>query len=477
MKTIDTSKPWIVNRDTDKDATLEILGPAGVFMFVHDATTEQAQEIADILNKATAPTEGHAAEFKSDSYSVTYRAGGAQVTYTAPTPDEVMKMAAAAAPAEIGTVRDEVSGATTCGEAEMVLYNGSLIGKTEANLKWAHELLRAADELHIETRAEMASRVEDLEKRLKWAQENYSRAMNSCVVLSKEVTKAETESRNKTIEECAAFVEGGQFLHDQAPAKIWAEECAKWMRLQLLVPRATLETRSNCAAVTFFDPEQGYAAVTEYVRTSQRRLPPLNILAYGCPSKAQARRLGAWILKEAEDQERTEATPSEEAEDCATQKFVSETVKVTVVTPSGIHFVGTAGGTGGDRSRLVKTAAEWALRKAGPTARGGVMYVESHPADCEEVAAAAGIAFIVVGEPPVQCDSADQYWKGFSAGKKEVMAHLEKTLPYPVGMSGAVLAENQTARSLEFRFESSEGVTDAFGEWLTLLNWLDKLGK
>lgn len=42
------------------------------------------------------------------------------------------------------------------------------------------------------------------------------------------------EARNEAIEECARFVEGGSFLHADAPAAKFARECSKAMRQQLL---------------------------------------------------------------------------------------------------------------------------------------------------------------------------------------------------------------------------------------------------
>lgn len=81
MKTIDTTKLWTVHPATDTTHP-EICGPGGISMDVYDATTEQAQEIADTLNGATA----------SGMYSVTARAGDVEITYSAPAADEVMWM-------------------------------------------------------------------------------------------------------------------------------------------------------------------------------------------------------------------------------------------------------------------------------------------------------------------------------------------------------------------------------------------------
>jgi deoxycytidylate deaminase len=89
MKTIDTTKPWVVNPETDLTVP-EICGPAGICMDVHGATTEQAQEIADMLNPL-ACVEGQLAEFRAP-YSVEVRQGDCEVIYNAPNAEEAIWM-------------------------------------------------------------------------------------------------------------------------------------------------------------------------------------------------------------------------------------------------------------------------------------------------------------------------------------------------------------------------------------------------
>lgn len=91
MKTIDTTKLWVVNPETDS-VVPEICGPHGICMDVHGATTGQAQEIADMLNPLVG-VEGQVAEFTAP-YSVNFRAGDTEVTYSAPSAEEVMDMVA-----------------------------------------------------------------------------------------------------------------------------------------------------------------------------------------------------------------------------------------------------------------------------------------------------------------------------------------------------------------------------------------------
>jgi len=95
MKTIDTTKLWIVHPATEVSHP-EICGPGGICMDVYDATTEQAQEIAEMLNASSltngAYMQGEAlADFKAP-YSVTMRQGDCEIVYSAPAADEVIWM-------------------------------------------------------------------------------------------------------------------------------------------------------------------------------------------------------------------------------------------------------------------------------------------------------------------------------------------------------------------------------------------------
>jgi deoxycytidylate deaminase len=92
MRTIDTTKLWVVHHATATTHP-EIVGPGGICMDLCDATNEQADEIAEILNNSTGAqlAEGQLAEF-AGLCSVTLFAGQCEVTYRAPSADEVMSM-------------------------------------------------------------------------------------------------------------------------------------------------------------------------------------------------------------------------------------------------------------------------------------------------------------------------------------------------------------------------------------------------
>jgi hypothetical protein len=82
MNTVDTTKLWTLVPGTDNTWS-EIVGAGGICMDVFEATTEQAQEICDMLNGPT----------RAGACSVTYQTGDQEVTYSAPHADEAMWMA------------------------------------------------------------------------------------------------------------------------------------------------------------------------------------------------------------------------------------------------------------------------------------------------------------------------------------------------------------------------------------------------
>jgi hypothetical protein len=82
MNTVDTTKLWTLVPGTD-NTWHEIVGAGGICMDVFEATTEQAQEICDMLNGPT----------RAGACSVTYQTGDQEVTYSAPHADEAMWMA------------------------------------------------------------------------------------------------------------------------------------------------------------------------------------------------------------------------------------------------------------------------------------------------------------------------------------------------------------------------------------------------
>jgi hypothetical protein len=99
-----------------------------------------------------------------------------------------------------------------------------------------------------------------------------------------------------------------------------------------------------------------------------------------------------------------------------------QTVTATIISPAGVRFTGTnecetpqrkcprAGMDTGVGYELCREVCRQtghaeinALRKAGPAAQGGVMYVEGHTyvcLDCHLAVLNAGIRFIVMGAPP-----------------------------------------------------------------------------
>lgn len=61
-------------------------------------------------------------------------------------------------------------------------------------------------------------------------------AANLIAELRAKFAAAEAHAENiqsETVERCACFVENGSFLHDQSPAKLFAVQCAKAMRVAL----------------------------------------------------------------------------------------------------------------------------------------------------------------------------------------------------------------------------------------------------
>ena len=93
MKTVDTTKLWMLVPATLRTWP-EIVGPGGIQMDCFETTTEQAQEITDILNASTGEGQILTSAMFEGNYTITLREGDLEVIYSAPAADEVMWMAA-----------------------------------------------------------------------------------------------------------------------------------------------------------------------------------------------------------------------------------------------------------------------------------------------------------------------------------------------------------------------------------------------
>ena len=415
MKTIDTSKLWHFTPETDLDWAC-IKGPGGVLLAVKDATTEQAQEIADILNAATAD---------QPLYIVTLRQGDLEVVYSAPAADEVLWMARQGAygqdldlsgipgmiPPDAPLKYDPKTGMmATSPESVSQLELAALNAQQRAKILTAErDEWKALAVGHNQKLCDALEQIEDLKRiRDAWGDNarNYARSvewyqkqLDRCgdalgheayvaddgtvmadplrAKIAELVEKmcAERDSaldditnvRDATIEECARFIENGHFLHGQSPVRLWAFECAKAMRERLLTRTQTIR--------------------------------PGDVLT-GLPGG-----------------------PHTITGPCAKQ-----TVRATLVTPAGMHFVGendclnpqttcprdAAGMKTGEGYHLCAQVCQQtghaeinALKAAGPAARGATMYIEGHTYACEPCLVAmreAGVLRYTFGAPPAHTE-------------------------------------------------------------------------
>jgi len=357
MKTIDTSKLWHVHAETEH-AYPEIVGPGGIVMDVYDATTEQAQEIADILNAATAD---------QPLYIVAYRAGDAEVTYSAPTADEAMSMARQGEQRDAPLKYDPKTG--------MVITSDNL---PEMRAKLLSELANAETGAWKDL-AHKATVELDAWKDL--ARKNGAQADQALNERDKLLRE-----RDDLQEEIERLTHARATFEDQAASYL---KSMHWYQEQL----------DRCGVAL---GREAYISDDGSVQDKPLRAKVAELVEKMCV-------------------QRESSNPT--AGPCAKQ-----TVRATIVTPSGMRFVGENDclnpqtacpradmKTGEGYHLCVQVCKQTghaeinALKAAGPAARGAVMYVEGHTYACEPCQLAAldaGIRFIVLGAPPAQGEKA-----------------------------------------------------------------------
>lgn len=292
MKTIDTSKLWTVNPATES-VVPEICGPHGICMDVHGASTEQAQEIADMLNPMQGVgVEARLAEFKAP-YTATMRAGDCDATYSGPDAAGVIEMIRAAEhrieskgpEVVLNITGDAQNAAQTLAEAlsRGLPYDESTKfvqvardpGKPDAGRGKTIYMLNACIQQLVAERdalkLDLAAAIEKFDeadhqqrgwessaasylRSMHWYQEQLDicgRALgveaftaedggvNDTPLRAKvaelvvKLCEEQPHQRNAVIEECAKFLENGRFLTNDSPRKLFADEAAQAMRRTL----------------------------------------------------------------------------------------------------------------------------------------------------------------------------------------------------------------------------------------------------
>jgi deoxycytidylate deaminase len=405
MKTIDTTKLWVVNPETDSGVP-EICGPHGICMDVHGASTAQAQEIADMLNP-TVGVEARLAEFKAP-YSVNLREGDTEVTYSAPTAEEVMDMVARgeqrieASPEKVEikinslgqletksaeqTLTEWFSKGMPFDESTKVVMHGARrAGKTHAMLVEAYLRLRAE-----RTRAnDLAACNERLKAELSEAvhlRNHWHEAFKSATERFEEAD----HGRRASEDNAAGYLRSMHWYQEQ------------------------LDICGRALGVEAFTCDDG-----------GRSESPVRAKVAELVVKLCAARHGPRITPEQAD--RFVTVTAIKRGPCAKQ-----TVTATIVTPTGERFVGTngcanpqatcprdaAGMKTGEGYHLCDEVCQQtghaeinALRAAGEKARGGILYIEGHTYACEPCRQAmdkAGITMYRFIAPPAETGSAEK---------------------------------------------------------------------
>lgn len=388
MKTIDTTKPWVVNPETES-VVPEICGPAGICMDVHGATTEQAQEIADTLNPLTG--EGQLAEFR-EPYSVTLRAGDCGATYSGPDAAGVVEMMLAAEHRVESTPSDIViniskSDDVSAGEASAILSQAMERGAAPDESSQPREILFAGKRQGGKTAAMLLD--------------------------------AYTRINKLKVELAAANEHAGNLLYER---DAWKANAASYLG-SMHWYQEQLDICARAIGVEAFTCDDGgksdtplRAKVAELVvRMCAERNPAQRMMNSGITPQPPTEfdYAVAGPLSDAQRVQVDRALTELKRGPCAKQ-----TVTATIITPTGERFVGTndcanpqttcprdaAGMKTGEGYHICREVCRQtghaeinALRAAGEKARGATMYIEGHTyacGSCQEALTKAGVEWI-----------------------------------------------------------------------------------
>ena len=377
MKTIDTSKLWHVHAETN-NTKLHIDGPAGVTMILlPPATTEQAQEIADILNAATAD---------QPLYIVTLREGDLEVVYSAPAADEVLWMARQGGIHDDAVTPEAVIKRSNIGQAELA----ALSAQERAGIA-AAECDAWRDRAH-DYRAQMDQALSERDNLLR------DRAG-----LQEEIERL-THARTAWEDTARSYLKSMNWYQEQL------DRCGRALGHEAYVSDDGSVQREPLRAKVAELVEKMCAERDSAATTGGRPLP--NRTVFATASVSGDRPL---LRKTSELVERLRAERGHGP--CAKQ-----TVRATIVAQDGRRFTGTndclnpqttcprAGMKTGEGYHLCEQVCQQtghaeinALRAAGVFARDAVMYVEGHTYVCDRckvAAVSAGVKEIVFGAPP-----------------------------------------------------------------------------
>lgn len=502
MKTIDTSKPWHVHAATE-NAHPEIVGPGGICMDVYDATTSQAQEIADILNGA------------AGVYSVKARAGDCDIVYSAPAADEVMwmyhqgeqKVTASPAPERETFVSINDAGGLVFDEAsKLFVHSGRQGGKS-----YATDVSRAQVISNLNNRVQALSKERDgalqaLDGYKKLAEERNTRRMalvreRDCALDELKHYKVLAEERNRHLVNQGKKI--GKLESDLSHANSVAEKlqykCNVWEGTAAQYARDTQwyqEQLDRCGVAL---GHEAYVSDDGSVQDKPLRAKVAEMVEKLCAAaNSQSAVIGDMLdhavanptdaqraeIRHAIEAMQAERRPAEPARGpCAKQRVVA-----TIVTSDGRQFTGENDclnpqnfcvrderGLGtGEGYELCKEVCQQtdhaeinAIKAAGKAAKGSVMYIEGHTYACEPCRAAmvrAGVIGYRFSAPPLKPYAGDDkpLPKDLPSRLAELAHAAEGKIWESVTRSMREAAEE--LKMLRERTDSAMGVGDGSGQ-------------